>query len=149
MRSSVGKFYVRGSDNAIEREALLLGLKKEFIAATTPARQNDPTTRGLGQVYCHTLAFMDKHKVWTTVGTDASRRFSFQHNKASISARMIDLPSTGKTRVDYYTHIQFCHDGIVEEEDGEWSTNKHFKQIQPTVTKQEESDNNNNNNLIK
>jgi hypothetical protein len=139
MRSSVGKFYVRGSDNAIEREALLLGLKKEFIAATTPARQNDPTTRGLGQVYCHTLAFMDKHKVWT----DASRRFSFQQNKASISAGMIDLPSTGKTRVDYYTHIQFCHDGILEEEDGEWSTNKHLKHIQPTGTKQEESDNNN------
>jgi hypothetical protein len=79
MRSSVGKFYVRGSDNAIEREALLLGLKKEFIAASTSARQNDPTTRGLGQVYCHTLAFMDKHKVWSTVATDASRSNRIRH----------------------------------------------------------------------
>ena len=93
MRGGVGKFYRSGTHSALERQAALLNLKKQFksefdVDVGDAARTNLPTSKKLGKVFCHTLVCFEEHGLWKHGGNP--RRMNIGED--FITPDMIDAP---------------------------------------------------------
>ena len=103
MRGGVGKFFRMGTNKKMERQAALLSLRKEF-AAPSRSRATDPTTRGLGKVFCMTVSYCDEHGVWKR---REKGRYNLTSERPKVTVEMIDMPVTGESRFDLYVDLRY------------------------------------------
>lgn len=135
MRSGVGKFYRRGTDAKIDRQAVLLSAKKEFKAVFAKEKGKEKTrevksSRKLGRVFCLALKCLDDDELWKKRDIN---RLSLRPDKPELNYQMLDLPLLGEARMN--TWIDVNMKGLGEENDQSTKDAQLLKRIQPTVEK--------------
>lgn len=141
LRGGVGKFYRRGTDAKIDRQAMLLASKKEFKSVFDKEKgkqkkRKAKSTCKMGRVYCLTLKLFDELGVWKQ--RDATR-LRLEPKLPKLNIQMIDLIALGENRTDTWisTNMMDLDEGAGDNANSDAQL---LKKIQPTVEKREEDD---------
>ena len=141
MRGGVGKFFRTGTTNALERQALLIDLKKQFttIFKSDMSESEDThlaSSRKLGNSFCQSLVFFHDNKVFID---RTATRMSITEDSENITPEMLDMPVTCEANMDEYICVNKKNVNIDDKERQKCNA-RLLKGIHPTVQKQEEND---------
>lgn len=144
-REGVGKQYTRGTEKALQRQAMLLNMKKtlgSIFKKDTGEEEEDKnltSSRKLSSIYSKSLLFYVDNKIFTDT-SDA--RMCIAEGKDRINPEMLDMIVTCEDKMDRYIDVNFKQEDI-EVKDQKKINTKLLKRIQPTEGVQKEDDKNN------
>ena len=129
----LGKFYRKGTDRKLERDAVLVSKRREFKAAlrrdlNRMKSNSDGTFQNVGGVYCLSLVYFDEIGLWKK--RDANL---LQIDSASpiMNPEMIDWYVRGERRMDSYIHYRLRETPMSDEE--EVKDSQLLRCIEPTT----------------
>eukprot|EP00956_Cyclotella_meneghiniana_P005830 scaffold7595_cov49-Cyclotella_meneghiniana.AAC.10 len=115
----LGKFYRRGTERKLERDALLVSKRREFKAALKQdlnqmKSNRDGTFQNVGGVFCLVLVYCHDIDLWKKRDMNL---FQLETNSPRMNPEMINWCVKGERRMDSYMHLRLRTTPLSDDEE--------------------------------